>query len=155
HERESTIYSLVQRTMSGIRVIQAFTKEEEEHRRFMTASAESLSASLRLYTLQTFYSGVVNAVIALGTALVVWVGARHVMAGTLSVGDLVVFTAYLASLYGPINTISQTLGLIEGGKAGLTRVQEILAIDRDLPEGKRVLSRTEVRGAISFAGVTF
>jgi ATP-binding cassette subfamily B protein/subfamily B ATP-binding cassette protein MsbA len=126
HERESTIYSLVQRTMSAIRVIQAFTKEEEEHRRFLAASAESLSANLRLYTLQTFYSGVVNIVIALGTALVVWVGARHVMSGMLSVGDLVVFTAYLASLYGPINTISQTLGLIEGGKAGLGRVLEIL-----------------------------
>lgn len=155
HERESTIYSLVQRTMSAIRVIQAFTKEEEEHRRFMTASAESLSANLRLYTLQTLYSGVVNAVIALGTALVVWVGAQHVMSGLLSVGDLVVFTAYLASLYGPINTISQTLGLIEGGKAGLTRVQEILAVERDLPEGKRILSRSEVRGELSFEGVAF
>src|SRR5215510_6469059 len=149
HERESVIYSLVQRTMSAIRVIQAFTKEEEEHRRFMAASAESLSANLRLYNLQTLYAGVVNVVIALGTAVVIWVGARHAMDGTLSVGELVVFTAYLASLYGPINTISQTLGLLEGGKAGLTRVQEILAIDRDLPEGKRVLARTEVRGAIS------
>src|SRR5712692_11600191 len=55
HERESTIYSLVQRTMSAIRVIQAFTKEEEEHRRFMAASADSLSASLRLYNLQALY----------------------------------------------------------------------------------------------------
>jgi ATP-binding cassette subfamily B protein/subfamily B ATP-binding cassette protein MsbA len=155
HERESTIYSLVQRTMSAIRVIQAFTKEEEEHRRFMAASRESLSANLRLYTLQTLYSGVVNAVIALGTALVVWVGAQHVLSGVLSIGDLVVFTAYLASLYGPINTISQTLGLIEGGKAGLTRVQEILAVERDLSEGKRVLSRGEVRGEIVFENVTF
>jgi ATP-binding cassette subfamily B protein/subfamily B ATP-binding cassette protein MsbA len=155
HERESTIYSLVQRTMSAIRVIQAFTKEEEEHRRFMAASAESLSANLRLYTLQTLYSGVVNAVIALGTALVVWVGAQHVISGILSVGDLVVFTAYLASLYGPLNTISQTLGLIEGGKAGLTRVQEILAVERDLTEGKRILSRAEVRGEISFNDVAF
>ena len=155
HERESTIYSLVQRTMSAIRVIQAFTKEEEEHRRFMAASAESLSANLRLYTLQTFYSGVVNAVIALGTALVVWVGAHHVMEGILSVGDLVVFTAYLASLYGPINTISQTLGMIEGGKAGLTRVQEILTIERDLTEGSRTLARSEVRGEIAFDNVAF
>jgi ATP-binding cassette subfamily B protein/subfamily B ATP-binding cassette protein MsbA len=155
HERESTIYSLVQRTMAAIRVIQAFTKEEEEHRRFMAASAESLSASLRLYTLQTLYSGVVNAVIALGTAMVIWVGARHVMSGVLSIGDLVVFTAYLASLYGPINTISQTLGLIEGGKAGLARVQEILATEPDLPEGKRVLLRSDVRGEICFDDVSF
>src|SRR5262249_46238745 len=92
HERESQIYSLVQRNMTEIRVIQAFTKEEEENRRFMAASVDSLRASLRLYNLQTLYSGVVNVVIAVGTALVVWVGARHVLAGALSVGELVVFT---------------------------------------------------------------
>jgi ATP-binding cassette subfamily B protein len=155
HERESTIYSLVQRTMSAIRVIQAFTKEEEEHRRFMAASADSLSASLRLYNLQALYSGVVNVVIAVGTALVVWVGTRHVLAGMLSVGELVVFTAYLASLYGPINTISQTLGLIEGGKAGFMRVHEILAVEHDLPEGKRVVPASGVRGDIVFENVTF
>jgi ATP-binding cassette, subfamily B, bacterial len=155
HERESTIYSLVQRTMSAIRVIQAFTKEEEEHRRFMAASADSLSASLRLYNLQALYSGVVNVVIAVGTALVVWVGTRHVLAGVLSVGELVVFTAYLASLYGPINTISQTLGLIEGGKAGFMRVHEILAVEHDLPEGKRVVPASGVRGDIVFENVTF
>ncbi len=154
HERESLIYALVQRTMSAIRVIQAFTKEEEEQRRFMAASAESLSATLRLYNLQTLYSGVVNTVIAIGTALVVWVGARHVLTGTLSVGELVVFITYLASLYGPINTISQTLGLIEGARAGLARVQEILEIERDLPEGKRVASAAEVRGEVRFEHVT-
>jgi len=155
HERESAIYSLVQHSMAAIRVIQAFTKEEEEHRRFVAASRESLSANLRLYNLQSLYAGVVNGVIALGTALVVWVGARHAMAGTLSVGDLVVFTAYLASLYGPINTISQTLGLLEGGKAGFRRVQEILAIERDLPEGKRVLPAKSIRGEVIFADVSF
>lgn len=154
-ERESMIYSLVQRTMAAIRVIQAFTKEEEEQRRFLSASSESLAANLRLYTLQTFYAGVVNVVIAVGTAVVVWVGARHVMAGDLSVGELVVFTAYLASLYGPINTISQTLGLIEGAKAGLARVHEILAVEQDLPEGKVVLDTATVRGAVTFEQVTF
>jgi ATP-binding cassette subfamily B protein/subfamily B ATP-binding cassette protein MsbA len=155
HERESAIYALVQRTMSAIRVIQAFTKEEEENRRFMAASTESLSASLRLYNLQALYSGAINVVIALGTALVVWVGARHALAGTLSVGELVVFTTYLASLYGPINTISQTLGLIEGGKAGFVRVHEILAVERDLPEGKRIAAETGIRGEIVFENVTF
>ncbi len=155
HERESAIYSLVQHGISAIRVIQAFTKEEEEQRRFVAASQESLSASLRLYNLQSLYAGVVNGVIAIGTALVVWVGARHAMAGTLSVGDLVVFTSYLASLYGPINTISQTLGVLEGGKAGFRRVQEILAVEQDLLDGKRVLPKKSLRGEIVFENVSF
>ena len=155
HERESAIYSLVQRGIAAIRVVQAFTKEEEEHRRFMVASGESLVANLRMYDLQALYSAVVGVVIAMGTALVVWVGARHVMDGSLTVGDLVVFTAYLASLYGPINTISQTLGLIEGGKAGFTRVHEILSVERDLPEGKRVVPPGGVLGDVVYDNVSF
>ena len=86
-ERESEVLGVVQRAMGAMRVIQAFTREEDEHRRFMTASERSLAAGLRLYTLQTFYSGVVNLVIALGTAAVVWMGARHVLDSTLTVGE--------------------------------------------------------------------
>lgn len=154
-EQESEVYSVVQRAMSAIRIIQAFTKEEEEHRKFMTASNESLDASLRLYTLQTFYSGVVNAVMAFGTAFVVWVGARHVMSGVLTVGDIVIFTTYLASLYGPINTISQTWGLIQGAKVGVQRVFEILDIERDMKDGARRFPRGGAKGEVVWEGVSF
>src|SRR6516164_454853 len=75
---ESRVYSLVQWAMSSIKVVQAFAREEEEHRRFMGASRESLQATLRLYNWQTLYSGSVNVVIAAGTALVVFAGARAV-----------------------------------------------------------------------------
>jgi ATP-binding cassette, subfamily B, bacterial len=69
---ESRVYSLVQWSMSAIKLVQAFTKEDEEHRRFMGASQESLRATLRLYSWQTLYSGSVNLVIAVGTARVVF-----------------------------------------------------------------------------------
>ncbi len=154
-QQESEVYSLVQRAMSAMRVIQAFTKEEEEHRRFMRASEQSLGSSLRLYVLQTFYSGLVNVIMAVGTAVVVWVGARHVMSGTLSVGEIVVFTSYLASLYGPINTISQTWGMLQGSKVGVQRVFEILEVERDLPEGTRTFSEDGARGEIEVQGVSF
>lgn len=154
-QQESEVYSVVQRAMSAMRIIQAFTKEEEEHRKFMAASGESLGASLRLYTLQTFYSGVINTVMAVGTAIVVWVAAMHVKTGQLSVGDIIVFTTYLASLYGPINTISQTWGLIQGAKAGVHRVFEILDVDRDIKEGSREFSPAGAQGEIAWEGVSF
>lgn len=154
-QQESEVYSVVQRGISAIRIIQAFTKEEDEHRKFMAASHESLGASLRLYTLQTFYSGVVNVVMALGTAFVVWVGAKHVMSGSLSVGDIVIFTTYLASLYGPINTISQTWGLIQGAKVGVDRVFEILDVERDMKEGTLAFPDGGARGEIVWEGVSF
>jgi ATP-binding cassette subfamily B protein len=154
-QEESEVYSIVQRAMSAIRIIQAFTKEEEEQRKFMIASDRSLGASLRLYTLQTFYSGIVNVVMAVGTALVVWVGANHVMSGRLTVGGIIVFTTYLASLYGPINTICQTWGMLQGAKVGVDRVFEILEIERDLAEGSRSFAKAGTRGKVTWENVSF
>ncbi len=155
-ERESEVYSVVQRAMAAMRVIQAFTREDEEHRRFMTASERSLTAGLRLYTLQTFYSGVVNLLIALGTAAVVWVGARHVFEGALTVGSLVVFISYLASLYGPINNMFQVYGLAQSARVGVQRVLDVLDVERDLPDdGHRSFPAGGARGLVVWEDVDF
>src|SRR5277367_187212 len=154
-ERESHVYSLVQWTMSAIKIVQAFTKEEEEHRRFMGASRESLKASLRLYSWQTLYSGVVNLTIAAGTALVVYAGARAVMSGTLSLGQLLVFISYLAQLYTPINQITQSWGMIAGARVGARRVFEVLDTEPDLPSGTRQFPAEGARGEIAWHGVGF
>ncbi len=152
---ESRVYSLVQWGMSAIKLVQAFTKEEEEHRRFMGASRESLRATLRLYSWQTLYSGAVNLVIAGGTALVVFVGARAVMSGTLSIGQLIVFIAYLAQLYAPINQITQSWGLIAGARVGARRIFEILDTEADLAEGTRTFPAEGARGDVVWSGVSF
>jgi ATP-binding cassette subfamily B protein/subfamily B ATP-binding cassette protein MsbA len=154
-ERESEVLGVVQRAMGAMRVIQAFTREEDEHRRFMTASERSLAAGLRLYTLQTFYSGVVNLVIALGTAAVVWVGARHVLDSTLTVGSLVVFISYLAALYGPINNMFQVYGLAQSARVGVRRVLDVLDVERDLPDGRRVFPAEGARGEVVWEDVDF
>jgi ATP-binding cassette, subfamily B, bacterial len=152
---ESRVYSLVQWAMSSIKVVQAFTKEEEEYRRFMGASRESLRATLRLYSWQTLYSGAVNVVIAGGTALVVYAGARAVISGTLSVGQLLVFISYLAQLYAPINQITQSWGLIAGARIGARRVFEILDTEADLKDGSRSFPPGGARGEIAWRRVSF
>jgi ATP-binding cassette, subfamily B, bacterial len=154
-EKESTVYSVVQRTLAGMRVIQAFTKEEEEQRRFLKASTESLAADLHLYNLQNYYYAVVNVTIAAGTAAILWTGARHVFAGDLSVGGMVVFTSYLASLYTPLNNIFQTYGMVQSAKVGIRRAFEILDSQQPLPEGEKVFPPRGARGEIAFENVSF
>jgi ATP-binding cassette subfamily B protein len=153
--KESLVYSLVQRTLSGIRVIQAFTKEEDEERRFVNASTESLAADLRLYNLQNFYSVVVNVTIAAGTASVLWLGTRHVLSGELSVGEMVVFTSYLASLYAPLHSIFETYGVVQSAKVGVRRAFDILDSEQVVPDGHRVLGNQRAKGEISFEQVSF
>jgi ATP-binding cassette subfamily B protein/subfamily B ATP-binding cassette protein MsbA len=154
-QKGSTVYSVVQRALSGMRVIQAFTKEEDEGRRFLQASTESLAADLRLYNLQNFYYAVVNLTIAAGTATILWLGARRVLTGDLSIGEIVVFTSYLASLYGPLNSIFETYGLVQSAKVGVRRAFEILESEESLPEGSRVYLPVGARGQISFEDVSF
>jgi ATP-binding cassette subfamily B protein/subfamily B ATP-binding cassette protein MsbA len=145
---------MVHRGMSAIKVVQAFSKEEEEHRAFVAQSTASLRTSLRLYTLQTMFGAGTNLVLAAGTAAVLWIGAQHVWHQALTIGDMVVFISYLASLYAPINSIIQTYGTVQGAAAGMARVVEVLQAAEAVPDGTQVF-RTPPRGQVQFAGVSF
>ena len=149
------LWASAQRGIGAIRVIQAFTTEEDEHRQFVASSTAGLDANLRFYTFQALYTTFINIVMAGGTAVVLWVGATHVLARQLTVGEVLVFLSYLASLYGPLNALMQTWGLIQGGRVSAERVFEILDMAPDLVDGPRGLTRGEVRGAITFEGVMF
>jgi ATP-binding cassette subfamily B protein len=151
---ESQVYSLVQWAMGAIRVVQAFGKEEDERLRLLNATQASMRANLRLYNWQTAYSAIVNTVIALGTALVLYVGAEAVLSSKLTLGQLLVFVSYLATLYGPINTMSQTWAQIQGARVGARRVFEILDIAPDLKDGPLPWPG-KVEGRITWKGVAF
>jgi ATP-binding cassette subfamily B protein/subfamily B ATP-binding cassette protein MsbA len=141
--------------MSAVRIIQAFTKEEDEQKRFMNVSQRSLAADLHLYTLQNFYSWGIDVIIAAGSALVLWVGAQRVFSGSMTLGELVVFISYLVSLYDPINRLLQTYGLVQESRAGVKRVFEILDVERDLKDGPRIFGHSRAKGQISFEQVCF
>jgi ATP-binding cassette subfamily B protein/subfamily B ATP-binding cassette protein MsbA len=153
-ERESEVYQIVQRNLSAIKIVQAFSREGVEHRRFVAGSRASLRSGLRLYTLQTAYGAATNVLVAAGTAAVVWVGAHQVWSGRLSIGELTVFVSYLASLYAPINSIVQTYGLIQGAKSGVVRVFNILDAEPTLRDGHTSFP-APVRGEIAFKDVDF
>ncbi|HLI19773.1 MAG TPA: ABC transporter ATP-binding protein [Stellaceae bacterium] len=154
-DRDSQVYTLVHWAMSSIKVVQAFTKEEEEYRRFMSASRASLNATLRLYSWQTLYSGMVNSLTAAGTALVIYVGARSVLDHTLTIGELIVFTSYLAQLYAPVNQITQSWGLIAGARVGARRSFEVLDTEPDLKDGTRGFGESGARGEVEWRDVRF
>ncbi|MGH7789033.1 MAG: ABC transporter ATP-binding protein, partial [Candidatus Binatia bacterium] len=153
-ERESAVYEIVQRNLSAIKIVQAFSREGVEHRRFVAGSEASLRSALRLYTMQTAYASATNVVVAAGTATVLFVGAQQVWEGRLTVGEIVVFISYLGSLYAPINSLVQTYGLIQGAKAGVVRVFSILHAEPTMRDGTADLP-APVRGAVEFRHVSF
>ena len=153
-ERESEVFQIVQRNLSAIKIVQAFSREAIEHRAFLAGSRASLRSGLRLYTMQTAYGAATSVIVAIGTASVLWVGAHQVWSGRLSVGEVVVFVSYLGSLYGPINAIVQTIGLLQGARAGVVRVFSILDAEPPMRDGTASLP-TPVRGGVRFDDVSF
>src|SRR5262249_29070207 len=108
-EAESKLYSSTESTIGAVKLVQAYGREEWVVADFRRGSERSLELSLRLYNTQTVYGWVVDTVLALGTAAMVWMGAKHVLDGRLKIGDLVVFLNYLNALYRPIQEISHNL----------------------------------------------
>jgi ATP-binding cassette subfamily B protein/subfamily B ATP-binding cassette protein MsbA len=152
--RESAVYQIVQRNLAAIRVVQAFAAEQIEEQRFRRGSRASLRSSLRLYTLQTVYGATTGALTAAGTAAVLVVGSWQVWTGRLSVGEMVVFVSYLASLYGPITALVNTYGVVRSAAVGVRRVFEVLDGEAPLRDGTADFPGP-VRGAIDFQGVDF
>ncbi len=99
HEKESALVSTVQESLSSIRAIQAFTLEPETSRRFQLDSERGLQANQTMTRTQLIYSACAGLTVSIGTAAVVWVAGHQVMQGRLSLGDILVFLAYLGMLY--------------------------------------------------------
>jgi ATP-binding cassette subfamily B protein/subfamily B ATP-binding cassette protein MsbA len=153
--KESRLYTVAHQALAAIHVVQAFTRESESYQEFVQSSTESLDETLKVYVFQTIYAGAVSVLIALGTAAVIYMGATHVKSGRLTIGDLVVFTAYLASLYAPVNQIFQTYGLVENSKAGLRRCLELIEVEPVIKDRPGAQAIARLSGDLEFDGVAF
>ena len=155
HENESALVSTLQESLSSIRAIQAFTLEPETGQRFHTESKQSLEANQRMTRTQLIYSACAGLAVSIGTAGVVWVAGHQVMHGRLSIGDILVFLAYLGMLYQPMNTFSQSASVIRSASVQLKRVFEIIDAVPEITDRPNAKTLPKVRGAVEFRSVSF
>lgn len=155
HQHESNLVASVQETLSAIRAIQAFTLEPETHQRFVEQSRKSLTASQRMTRTQLAYAACAGLTVSIGTAAVVWFASHQVLQGRMSIGDILVFLAYLGLLYQPMNTFSQSAGVIQSSRAQLQRVFEIIDAVPEITDRPNALELASVRGQIEFRNVWF
>jgi len=156
HEYESDVSTRVQETLVGIRAVQAFGREQHESDRFRSKAGASLLANLRLTVIQTASQAIVGLLLAAGTATVIWIGARGVLAGRLTAGDLVLLVSYVAMIFKPLETLAYTASAIQNATAGARRVLTILdAVPTvtDQPGAQDLSGRAT--GKILFENVSF
>jgi ATP-binding cassette subfamily B protein len=154
-ERDSAVLAQAQEGLSAIRMVHAFGREDYEVSQFRERAHESLEANLRLTLTNVKSALVIGTLMAMGTAAMYYLGTLHVLAGTLSLGSLILFSIYLGMLYQPLQELTYTTWAMEGATAGARRCFEVL--DRaddvvDAPEAKEI---TKTAGAIGFTSVAF
>jgi ATP-binding cassette, subfamily B, bacterial len=155
HSAEGNVSASAEGTLSSVRLVQAFAREEYEAEKFSRKCQQSYSSNLRLTMTQLWSGVVVSGVTAGSLGSVTYVGASHALSGQISTGELIVFLAYLQMLYTPLQTLSYSSWSVGWAVAGAQRVFEILDTPEDISDipGAAVVKRA--RGAIEFRGVGF
>ena len=154
-ERESDLLATTQEGLGSIRMVQAFGRESFEVDQFVRHATRSLEANFRLNMTSMKSALIVTTLIAVGTSAMYYVGTIQVLDGRLSIGDLTVFVAYLATLYQPIQQLTYTAWALEGAAAGAQRCFEVLDREEETKDAVGAIPLGVAKGEITFAGVTF
>ncbi len=154
-EQESAVLAQAQEGLSSIRMVHAFGREEWEVHQFRTQAQQSLQANLRLTLTNVNSALVISTLMVMGTAAMYYVGTLHVLAGTLTLGSLLVFSAYLLMLYQPLESLTYTAWAMEGATAGAKRCFEVLDRQDDVVDSPDAIAISETKGALQFDNVSF
>ena len=154
-EHESAVLAQAQEGLSSIRMVHAFGREDFEVMQFHQQAQQSLQANLRLTLTNVNSALVISTLMVIGTAAMYYVGTLHVLAGTLSLGSLLVFSAYLLMLYQPLESLTYTAWAMEGATAGAKRCFEILDSQDDVRDSPNAVDISSAKGAIEFRSVDF
>src|SRR6185295_13680433 len=154
-EQESAVLVQAQEGLSSIRMVHAFGREDWEVSQFHLRAEQSLQANLRLTLTNINSALVISTLMVIGTAAMYYVGTMHVLAGTLSLGSLLGFSAYLLMLYQPLESLTYTAWAMEGATAGARRCFEVLDRLDDVADAPDAVDLTHTDGAITFEQVAF
>lgn len=152
---ESAGMSVVQEVLTSLRVVKAFVQEDRETDRFVGKFTQGMQARVRLALVQGAFSLLVGLTAALGTATVLYVGAKHVQSGQLTLGELLLVMGYLTQLYGPLEELSKSVTTLQQSFASAERAFRILDQEPDVPERPDARPLERARGAIEFRDVAF
>ncbi|HEY8486516.1 MAG TPA: ABC transporter ATP-binding protein [Limnochordales bacterium] len=155
--RIGEVAGVLHESLSAIRIVKAFTLEEQQRRRFATSNERGFRAAMQSARAMATAFPVVEFLMLAAMAAVVYVGAREVLSGRLTTGELVAFLSYLGMLSGPVSSVGRFYTQLRQAAAAADRVAEIL---REPPEavnapGTVVLDPARVKGRVCFEHVSF
>lgn len=149
------VTSRLQESISGMRVIQSFTREDRSMEDFGQANAENLQANLQTARIVATFMPLIEIVGAIGTCIVLWYGGLQVMRGELTIGVIVAFLQYVNMIFRPLFTLAMFFNSYEGAMAASERIFELLDTSIDIPENEEGIKLPSIEGLVEFKNVTF
>ncbi|MDE2058509.1 MAG: ABC transporter ATP-binding protein [candidate division NC10 bacterium] len=154
-ERRAELNTILHESVSGIRIVKAFSMEEYEKQRYWEASNQVFSALLRITRVDALTSPVLESLGSIGIVVAVWVGGYLVFSKSLTPGAFMAFLGALASLYQPVKRISQVNNNIQRGMAGVARVFELMDQCSEVAERPNAAILSRMQEGLQLHNVSF
>ncbi len=151
----SRVTERVRESLAGIRVVKAFVQEEREKGKLGQIGQEYVGKNLRLIKVWGMFFPLIMLLANLGTVIVLWLGGRETIGGTITAGDFVAFMTYLGILTWPMMALGWVVNLIQRGSASMGRINRILNTQAEIADLPWVEPLPKVEGKIEFQDLTF
>ena len=153
--RMADMNSILSDTVGGIRVVQIFGQEEHEADKFRAKSREFQDAGISTQFLQSIFIPSVNLTFGIGVIVVWLVGGNEVFNERLTVGSLVMFSAFVSQFYSPVQSLANTFNLFANTSTSGERIYEIMDTEPDIESKKDALALPNMEGRIELENVSF
>jgi ATP-binding cassette subfamily B protein len=152
---DSSAMLVMYEALSSIRVVKAFGQEEFEDQRFKLRSRQRMQEQVKVASMQAAFHVLSTTIIAVGSAVAMWVGVHHVLAGVLTLGELLLVMAYMTQLYDPLRTVSGKLPELQGWMVSIRRALALMDEAPEVAEPQNAVPLERASGGVSFHNVIF
>ena len=143
-----------QENFSGIRVVKAFSQEEDEIRAFAKVNRDYLNKAVDLAIVNGLLWPAMQFILGIALLVILYIGGQDAIEGRLTIGQLVQFIAYLQLISWPMIALGEVTNMIQQGAASLGRLQHIFEAEPAITDPIDPVT-TPIRGAVEFKGVSF
>ncbi|MDR1045069.1 MAG: ABC transporter ATP-binding protein/permease [Candidatus Adiutrix sp.] len=147
--------SILQETISGIRVVKSFAREDHEAGRFEEQLSWNFKSIMKATRANAILNPVVEVLATVGIALIIWYGGREVIEERLTAGSLVAFLTYAVNLSNPIKRLSNAFGRLQQAQAGCERVFGALDFEPEVQDRPEAAQLPTIEGRVRFEEVCF
>ena len=154
-KEQSKIVAVVQQGLESMKVVKAFGRQDLEQEELSEVSKATVEAALKARRVKALLSPMVNVIVALCTAFVLWRSSSLILRGAITAGALTVFLSYLAQLFKPVKDLATMTNTIAQTAVGVERVRAILEADDVIPEKADARDPGAFKGDIAFDHVDF